>query len=201
MNAGFALLPWVVSEEVLWQLAVLLLILGLAMTLIGLRRIGRVLIVSALCIVIVPVLLSPLVEDIIVRLPAWLVMVVAVALVSYLVRLVLAFFLGRETVGQLVAYGIRAAVRQVLLVPVLLVKGGRGLVFLLQSSHVWQRALGWVLALLVIGLAGTAGYQFDKWPQQVQNAVEQWSPVEQVTPVDDERTWRDQGVQARSDLL
>lgn len=201
MNAGFALLPWVVSEELLWQLAVLLLILGLAMTLIGLRGIGRVLIVSALCIVIIPVLLSPLVEDIIARLPVWLVMVVAVALVSYLVRLVLAFFLGRETVGQLVAYGIRAAVRQVLLVPVLLVKGGRGLVFLLQSSHVWQRALGWVLALLVIGLAGTAGYQFDKWPQPVQNTVEQWSPVEQAKPVDDERTRGNEGVQVGSDLL
>lgn len=201
MSAGFALFPWVASEETIWQLSVLLLILGVAIMLIGFRRTGRILILSALCMVVVPVFLSPLLEEMVARLPGWLVMVIAVALVSYLVRLVLAFFLGRETVGQLVAYGIRAAVRQVLLVPVMLVKGSRGLVLLLQSSHVWQRALGWVLAFLVIGLAGTAGYQSDTWPQQVHNLIQRWSMVELATPVYENSSRSSHGVWSGRDSL
>lgn len=103
MNSSIPLAYWLMPEQLILPVALMLGILGLFIRLVGLRRFGSSLMFAAAGLAILPVLLAPVLEEIMLHIPIWAVLLFIFALGLYLVRMFLMLFLGREAVGVLLA--------------------------------------------------------------------------------------------------
>lgn len=172
MMAGTTLLPWVLEETLVWQLAGLVAVLGMLSMLLGWRRAGFRLLLVACVMTVLPIVMAPVLGDVLAQVPDWLVILLAIILASYIVRLILALFIGPSGVGPLLAACIVGLFRALLSVPGQLARLSKRLGGLLRSPLRWQRTIGWVLSALLIGLAGAAGYRFgDNSPREYLSAA------------------------------
>lgn len=161
MNSSFSLAYWLIPEELLMPILVLLVLLGLFLRLIGLRRIGWSVMIAAIGLIMLPVILGPILEEILMKIPTWMVVLVMVALGFYIIRLVLSVFLGNEGSGTLLAMAVAGGLRKMVRLPSLIAKWVRGLGTLLNSTSPGKRIIGMTLAIALALLAGLAGGQLD----------------------------------------
>lgn len=159
MSSSLSLAYWLMPEELVFPVALLLGVVGLFLRLIGLRRLGGSMLFAAVGMAVLPVLLGPLLEEILMQIPQWMVVVFLVALGFYLVRLVLALFLGKEGAGTLLAMAVAGSLRKMGALPVLISKWTHGLGAFLYSANPGRRMFGIALAILLAVFAGLAGRQ------------------------------------------
>lgn len=159
MGPSISLAYWFMPEQLVLPVALLLVVMGLFLRLIGLRRMGWSLLFAAVGLVVLPVLLGPVLEEVLMQVPMWLVMLLLVALGFYLVRLVLALFLGKEGAGTLLAMMVASSFRKIATLPVIISGWSHGLGALLRSPTPGRRVLGIALAVMLALLAGFAARQ------------------------------------------
>jgi len=159
MSSSLSLAYWLMPEELIVPVALMLGLMGLFFRLIGLRRLGVSMLFAAAGLAILPALLGPLIEEILMQVPMWVVVVFLVALGFYLVRLVLSLFLGKEGAGTLLAMAVAGSLRKMSAIPGLLTRWTHGLGTFLHTGNPGTRVFGIVLAILLAVLAGLAGRQ------------------------------------------
>ncbi len=159
MSSSIPLAYWLMPEELIFPVAILLGVMGLFLRLIGLRRLGGSMLFAAVGLAILPALLGPLLAAILMQVPIWVVIVLLVALGFYLVRLVLTLFLGREGAGTLLAMAVAGSLLKMGALPSIITKWMHGPGSLLRSPIPGRRMLGIALAVMLALLAGFAGRQ------------------------------------------
>ncbi len=175
MNSPHALAYWLMPEELVFPVAILLVVLGLFLRLIGLRSLGGAMLITAIGLVVLPMLLGPLLEGILMQIPMWMVVLFLVALGFYFVRLVLSVFLGKEGAGTLLAMAVAGALKKMTRLPSLLTKWTHGLGALLHRPNPGMRVLGIALAILLAVLGGLAGRGLSD------SGLLPWSPTTEVS--------------------
>lgn len=159
MSSSLPLAYWLMPEELIFPIALMLGLMGLFLRLIGLRRLGGSMLFAAVGLAVLPILLGPLLEEILMQVPQWVVVVFLVALGFYLVRLVLTLFLGKEGAGTLLAMAVAGSLRKMGALPGLISKWTLGLGAFLHSANPGKRVFGIALAILLAVLAGLGGRQ------------------------------------------
>lgn len=161
MNSSLPLAYWLMPEELIFPVALSLGAMGLFLRLIGLRRLGGSMLFAAVGLAVLPVLLGPLLEEILMQVPQWVVVVFLVALGFYLVRLVLTLFLGKEGAGTFLAMAVAGSLRKMGALPSLITQWTLGLGTFLRSPSPGRRVFGIALAILLAVLAGLTGRQLE----------------------------------------
>ena len=150
---------WFMPEAAMLPIAMVLVVAGLFFWLIGLRGVGKSLLITAVGLTVIPPLLSPMMEEIFAQVPPWVVVAILVALGFYLVRLSLTLFLGKEGAGTLMAMAVAGALRKAAMLPGVVSRGIHWLGALMNSPSPGRRALGMALAILLAVFAGLLGRQ------------------------------------------
>lgn len=104
MSALAELAYWFMPSELMVKLGMVLLVLGFVLRIIGLGGLGQSLIISAIALIAVPLVLTPVVEQALSTMPTWLLILIIVMTGIYLLRLILAVFLGRKAAGVAVGW-------------------------------------------------------------------------------------------------
>ena len=159
MKPATNLAYWFMPEAAMLPIAMVLVVAGLFFWLIGLRGVGKSLLITAVGLTVIPPLLSPMMEEIFAQVPPWVVVAILVALGFYLVRLSLTLFLGKEGAGTLMAMAVAGALRKVAMLPGVVSRGIHWLGALMNSPSPGRRALGMALAILLAVFAGLLGRQ------------------------------------------
>src|SRR3989344_8391597 len=107
MGALTELAFWMMPSELMPRIGVALLLLSGVMRVVNLGSLSRLLMVSAVALIAIPLVLEPVMGQLFSQMPTWLLGLIIVATGLYLFRLVLSVFLGRKaatvTTGSLVA--------------------------------------------------------------------------------------------------
>lgn len=156
MNALVQLGYWFMPEEYVMALAILLVAGGLSLRVIGLRRFGGALLVTAVVLVMLPVLVLPAMEQILERVPMWLVVALLVAVGFYFLRLVLAVFFGKQGGETILAMMVAWTLRKLLSFPGVLAWVTHGVAGFIHGVGRGSRALGIAIAIIIGLLAGSA---------------------------------------------
>lgn len=131
---------------------------------VGLRRLGRLLLASAVALLLVPALLGPVLDELLANTPLWFVLLLVVALGCYLLRLVFTLFLGKEGAGNIMsALLIRCCVLLWSATRALRRTGPRGLLLASVALGAHPRARGALLLALSVLLALLAGGHLRSW--------------------------------------
>ena len=159
MKSATSLAYWFMPESLMLPIVMVLVVAGIFFWVIGFRGIGRSMLLAAVGFTVIPALLSPLLEEILMQIPTWMVVVFLVALGFYLVRLFLTLFLGKEGAGTLMAMAVAGTLRAMVMLPSLVSRGVQQLSVLMNSPSPGRRVLGMALAILLAMFAGLLGRQ------------------------------------------